>query len=510
MTMPANPPPPNPGLAVIRHDVGIENRDQPIFLFDVQDVEPSASYVAEAWIYIPVAFKGDSLGLVMIGFAAQSSVQADIAVREIWQRVSVVVRIPDNQSRTIPALMTQAEPGAILFSAGWSLRREIPSVKRTITRRANYKLVSIRDAILYSRGGNGATSLVRSTACLPDVTVPIPPVTFGQTLCPEGEVTEWPPNAWDLAEYKIEFADLYELCEAIVHGEQGIVTVGDYLIAESLYMAQPAFVGFEKSGNDSFSLEVREADVEVDDAAHLLCGFVGNRNYAHWWVDIVPAFLIPPFHDAFAGAQLLLPKLRQPWQTETLRLLDEASGRSIFVGEQSRILCKKLRFVPQITQSDLTPHPSRSVILEEIKRRAGYRGEQVRRVYVTRRDARARHLLNEEDVVALVERHGFDAVTLTGMPLTEQIKLFASASHVIGSHGAGLGNVIFCRPKTALCEFQMKSNVQWSIRRLAAVTNMRYGCLMGAEIDSTLALPLRDWSIDLDELESVLHSDEFA
>ena len=509
MTMPANPPPPRPGLAVLRHDVGTEH-SQPIFLFDVQDVEPDASYIAEAWVYVPLAFKGDSLGLAMIGFAAQSPVQADVTTRDRWQRVSVVVRIPEDQSRTFPALMTQAEPGAILFSAGWSLRREVPTVRRTNTRRANYKLVSIKDPVLHLPEADRILPLVRSSACLPDVTVPIPPVSFGQTRRPEGEVTEWPPDAWDLAEYRIESADLYELRGAIVHGEQGIVTVGDYLVAETLYMAQPGFVGFERSGDDSFSLEEREADIEVDDAAHLLCGFVGNRNYAHWWVDVVPAFLIPPFHEAFTGAQLLLPKLRQPWQADTLRLLDEARGRSIFVGEHSRVRCERLRCVPQITQSDLTPHPFRAVILEAIKRRAGYRGERARRVYVTRRDARARRLLNEEDVVALVERHGFDAVTLTGMPLAEQIKLFASASHVIGSHGAGLGNIIFCQSGTALCEFQMKSNVQWSIRRLAAVTNMRYGCLMGLEIDETLALPLRDWSINLDELESVLTSEEFV
>ena len=96
------------------------------------------------------------------------------------------------------------------------------------------------------------------------------------------------------------------------------------------------------------------------------------------------------------------------------------------------------------------------------------------------------------------------------MKLAEQIKLFAAASHVIGAHGAGLGNVIFCPPGAALCEFQMMSNVQWSIRRLAAVTNMRYGCLMGAELDDAAPLALRDWSIDLGKLSSVLTSEEFG
>ena len=96
------------------------------------------------------------------------------------------------------------------------------------------------------------------------------------------------------------------------------------------------------------------------------------------------------------------------------------------------------------------------------------------------------------------------------MKLAEQIKLFASASHVVGAHGAGLGNVIFCGPGSVLCEFQMTSNVQWTIRRLAAVTNMRYGCLMGTAADESVAVNLRDWTIDLSELASVVKSPGFA
>ena len=508
--VPPFPSPLDEGSAVLRHDVVTEHRGQPIFLLDVQDVEPGALYVAEAWVFLPTAFAGESVGLVMIGFAAQSYVQPDLGTRDAWQRASVVVRIPDDQTRTFLALMTYAEPGSVFFSSGWRLRRDTPAVRRPVSRRANYKLISVRDLASRPDEPERAPPLVQSSPCLPDATVRIPPVSFGQVRRPEGDVTEWPPDAWDLAEYRIASADLFKLRNAVVHGEQGIVTVGEFLLAESLYMAQPSFAGFETNGHDSFSLEVRDAEIEVDDAAHLLCGYVGNRNYAHWWVDIVPALLIPPFHDAFAGAQLLFPQLRQPWQADTLRLLDETRGRSIFVGEHARVACRTLRFVPQITQSDLTPHPFRSVILEAIKRRAGHRGEQGRRVYVTRRDARARRLLNEEDVVTLVERHGFETVTLTGMKLAEQIKLFAAASHVIGAHGAGLGNVIFCPPGAALCEFQMMSNVQWSIRRLAAVTNMRYGCLMGAELDDAAPLALRDWSIDLGKLSSVLTSEEFG
>ena len=508
---PTTPSPPAPGISVLRHDVTQDHRQHPLFFFDVQDVDPDTQYIAEASVFIPASFEGKTAGLVMIGFAAERFVPADLAVRDKWQKLSIAARVPENQHRTFPALMANAEPGSVIFSAGWSLRRAAPSAsRRTGGRKQSVKLISIAELRRLERRTESGHPLVKSSPCLPDVTVDIPTVSFGQVRRPEGNVTEWPPNAWDLAQYSIKGADLHEFRDAVVHGEQGIITVGDYLIAESLYMAQPTYVGFEQTGNDSFSLVMPVPDIEIDAAAHLLCGFVGNRNYAHWWVDIVPAFLVPPFHTAFFGAQLLLPKLRQSWQADTLSLIEEARGKSIFVGEQARVACRTLRFVPQITHSDLTPHPFRAVILDAIKQRAGYRGEGGRRIYVTRRDARARRLLNEDEVVTLLEGHGFEAVTLTGMKLAEQIKLFASASHVVGAHGAGLGNVIFCGPGSVLCEFQMTSNVQWTIRRLAAVTNMRYGCLMGTAADESVAVNLRDWTIDLGELASVVDSQEFA
>jgi hypothetical protein len=43
-------------------------------------------------------------------------------------------------------------------------------------------------------------------------------------------------------------------------------------------------------------------------------------------------------------------------------------------------------------------------------------------------------------------------VKLEGMPFHEQIQLFASAKLIVGQHGAGLSNIVFCKPGTHLVE----------------------------------------------------------
>jgi len=281
------------------------------------------------------------------------------------------------------------------------------------------------------------------------------------------------------------------------------------LVAETLHMAYPALQGFEAALDHRLALRNAEPELWVDAASHLLCGHVGNRNYAHWWVDVVPALMVPPFHDAFDGTTLIWPTTRTAWQAQTLELLPETKGRSLFIGEHSRVGCHELRIVPKVTNSDYEPHPFRHSIIDALKKRVRHDSSGGRRLYISRRDAGARRLVNEDDVSALLERHGFETIVLTGQPVAEQIALFASASHVVGAHGAGLGNVIFCPNNAALCELQMSSSINWSIRRLAAVFGLRYGCILGKANDDTAPVYLRDWWIALDQLKRVLDDRSF-
>ena len=47
---------------------------------------------------------------------------------------------------------------------------------------------------------------------------------------------------------------------------------------------------------------------------------------------------------------------------------------------------------------------------------------------------------------------GYERVTLAGRSVAEQVALFAGATHVVGPHGAGLANVVFCPPGARLLE----------------------------------------------------------
>ena len=62
-------------------------------------------------------------------------------------------------------------------------------------------------------------------------------------------------------------------------------------------------------------------------------------------------------------------------------------------------------------------------------------------IYVRRRGRR--RITNEDEVSAFMESRGIVPIDMEGMPIVNQIQLFKQARLIVGSHGAGLTNLIF-------------------------------------------------------------------
>jgi hypothetical protein len=71
------------------------------------------------------------------------------------------------------------------------------------------------------------------------------------------------------------------------------------------------------------------------------------------------------------------------------------------------------------------------------------RHNKTRRIFVTRRHATTRRVLNEAEVSALLARYGFENVELSELSLRQQVELFHQADIVVGPHGAGLSSIVF-------------------------------------------------------------------
>jgi capsular polysaccharide biosynthesis protein len=78
------------------------------------------------------------------------------------------------------------------------------------------------------------------------------------------------------------------------------------------------------------------------------------------------------------------------------------------------------------------------------------------RVYISRAKAAFRRIVNENEISPALEEHGFEKVLCEDLSLADQVTLFAKATAIIGGHGAGLTNIIYCPPESFVGEIHIE------------------------------------------------------
>lgn len=80
-----------------------------------------------------------------------------------------------------------------------------------------------------------------------------------------------------------------------------------------------------------------------------------------------------------------------------------------------------------------------------------------KRVFISRKDSHWRVLINEDEVFALFEAHGFKRYVLSELTFLEQVALFNNAEIVVGAHGTAMCNMVFCSSDVKIVEiFQQR------------------------------------------------------
>ena len=126
-------------------------------------------------------------------------------------------------------------------------------------------------------------------------------------------------------------------------------------------------------------------------------------------------------------------------------------------------------------------------------------------VYVARTDSMRRVALNEQELVDVLIAEEVCVVVPGNLSLAEQIALFKQADAVIGPHGAGLTNAVFCKPGAIVYELLPEHFLNPCFSRLVQATGLHYWADIFAshgEGDSQE----RNWVIDINVVMERLRS----
>ena len=82
-----------------------------------------------------------------------------------------------------------------------------------------------------------------------------------------------------------------------------------------------------------------------------------------------------------------------------------------------------------------------------------------KKIYLDRSDSKSknknlRSIINEDEVKNYLISKGFSAIKLTELSFIDQALTFYNADIIVGLHGAGFANIIFCKPNTKILELK--------------------------------------------------------
>jgi hypothetical protein len=189
----------------------------------------------------------------------------------------------------------------------------------------------------------------------------------------------------------------------------------------------------------------------------LLLSTSDDNNYYHCLFQMAPkVWTLKKYGYNFSNIRYFFLELSKfSFQKEILSALNISPDKIIDLGHYKHIEVEQLLLTPSFEK----PEPwicerIRSLFLNPAVKKKN----SPRRIYLSRKWARFRKLLNEKEFIASISKFGFEIVCTEGMSIEQQAALFHGVEAVIAPHGAGLANLVFCKQNTVIIELRAKSH----------------------------------------------------
>ncbi len=121
-------------------------------------------------------------------------------------------------------------------------------------------------------------------------------------------------------------------------------------------------------------------------------------------------------------------------------------------------------------------------------------GKEPLRVFVSRRKAGARRIVNEEQVLECLVNYGFRTYVLEEMSFSDQVRLFSQTDTIVAPHGAGLANMIFALPGTRVFEIFGREYINPCFYTLANGFNFDYTSFVCRQQEEDIVIDCDDFT----------------
>lgn len=235
--------------------------------------------------------------------------------------------------------------------------------------------------------------------------------------------------------------------------EQGIATQGGYvfdkegeLISEASHKYREQHSWAHVTRPFSLFPNIKKFNCEV-----AILTASNHQVYWHWLFEVLPR--IAMLERTKKIPEKFYLQNSYSFQRESLELLGGVPKEAIIDCEQVPLISASKLLVPclqvigsypkwicQFLRDRFLPHAIKDESIEPT------------RIYISRENAQHRKVQNEPEIIEFLKSYGIVSVRLEELSFGEQLRLFYNAELVIGPHGSGLGNIVFCSKGTQVIE----------------------------------------------------------
>jgi hypothetical protein len=230
-----------------------------------------------------------------------------------------------------------------------------------------------------------------------------------------------------------------------------------------------------------------------------------SLGYFHWLADVLPRLLT--IKERLNGLVLLLPNKYKELEFVRASLKPFIIGSVEYI-EPGEVLSVRKLIVP--SQTAPSGHYNEELIREVRNLLVGFYATETHetpaeRIYISRRLAPKRRILNEDEVVEVLQQFNFRIVRAEEHSFAEQVKIASQARYLVSNHGAGLTNMLFMMPGTSVLELRYAGDaVSNCYFTLASALNLNYFYQNAAPANSGEASHSADLKVDCDVLRTNL------
>ncbi|MBI2345147.1 glycosyltransferase family 61 protein [Candidatus Dependentiae bacterium] len=196
----------------------------------------------------------------------------------------------------------------------------------------------------------------------------------------------------------------------------------------------------------------------------LVLSQIGSMNYCHWILEILGRLAIIEMNNieydwiCVSDNKPFIKKIFELWGIDPAIVINPIDQN--FTIQAETLIIPSLvtrtdlghKHFGNFVHSNITLY-TRNKLLNAANQYTIDTSHFSKRIFLSRKDGyNSRRILNEDEIFTALEPYGFKQYILNNLSLIEQIKLFNNAEIIIGEHGAGMANTLFCEPGCKIIE----------------------------------------------------------